>query len=277
MIDINLLPEALRKKERMPIQQLLGLIGAIVLFCLLGYMIFTYAFYTVPDLTMRRDDLTRDRDRLRIQAEELKKINAEIARLTEYVDAVKTLYRNRVVWSKILSDMKHIVNFDPAMSEYNNDMRYLWFTKFTGKGKNISLTGFATASDQVVAIQMPERLLQGILSYKPDGLPEKGEEARLEAELKSVVAEYEGLRRENPDLPPQGPKEIAIRERLEEIKKFKSGGVALQSFAQLLAPGSLQLNTATWTVAPQPRGTAKELTELFPKQAWNFTISMDLK
>lgn len=277
MININLLPDTLRKKERMPVQYLLGIVGGIAIFLLLGYVIADYEMNIIPGLKNERETLTQDRNRLRLQAEELKQINAEIARLTEYVDAVKTLYRNRVVWSKILSDMKNIVNFDPAMSEYNSDMRYLWFTKFSGKSKNITLTGFATASDQVVAIQLPERLLQGILTFAPPGLPEKGEEVRLQNELKAAVAEYEGLRRDNPDLPPQGPNEIAIRERLEEIKKFKSGGIALQPFSKSLTPGTLRLNSATWTTAPQPRGTAKELSEIFPKQAWNFSISMDLK
>ncbi|MCL2000543.1 MAG: hypothetical protein FWG74_03835 [Planctomycetes bacterium] len=278
MIHINLLPQTLRKKQRMPIQFLLGIIGGVLAFCLLGYIVAGYELEIIPGLKRERDNLTQTRNRLRLQAEELRQINAEIARLTEYVDAVKTLYRNRVVWSKILSDMKNIIDFDPVMNEYNAEMRYLWFNKLTGKGKAITLTGFATALEQRGAMQLYEQLLQSMRIFAPLGVPERGEEIRLQNELKVTMAEYEELRRVNPELPPQGPNEIAILERLEEIKGFKSGGIALQPFSQFLVPGSLRLNNATWATSPKPRGLAKDLEALFfPDNAWNFSISMELK
>lgn len=277
MININLLPEVMRKKERMPLPQLLGMLGVIVVFCLLGYMIVNYMMNIIPNLENRKTSAESTRQRLQVQANRLKEINAEIAKLTEYVDAVKTLYRQRIVWSKVLSDLKHIVNFDPAMSEYNQDMRYLWLTKLSGKGSDLTLNGYATAANQVVAIQMPERLLQGFLTYAPLTLPEKDEEARLQDSLKEAQAEHDALRRDNPDLPLQGPKELAVRQRLEEIQNIKSGGIAMKPFSSLFEPSSLRLINATWTNAPARarRGGVGE--ELFPTQAWQFGISMKLK
>lgn len=280
MININLLPDVLRKKERMPMPHLLALVGVVCLLGGLGYAVMQYKMNIIPGLTARRDSLRRERTALQAKEKELKDINAQIATLSQHVDAVKTLYRNRVVWSKILSDVKNIVNFDPAMSEYNADMRYLWLTRFVGKGKNLALDGFATASTQVVAMQMPERLLQGFLNYTPATLPEKDEEVRLQEELRVAMANYDALRRENPELPVQGPEETALRQRLEELKKVKSGGIALRPFVEILNPGSLKLLSATWTRAPQSRRTgaaAVSYSEIFPAMAWSFKVSMDFK
>lgn len=277
MININLLPEVMRKKERMPLPQLLMLVGVVVLFCLLGLVIANYYMNVIPNLESRKRSLTATRQTLQVRADELKRINAEIASLTDYVDAVKTLYRQRIVWSKILSDLKHIVNFDPSMSEYNPDMRYLWLTKLSGRGNELTLNGYATSGNQVVAMQMPERLLQGFRTYAPLTLPEKDEEARLQESLREAQAEHDALRRENPGLPLQGPKEVAVRQRLEEIQNIKSGGIALKAFSELMTPASIRLLNATWTNTPSPRRRVTNAEELFPPQAWSFGISLELK
>lgn len=279
MIDINLLPEALRRKERMPVQQLLAILVGIGLVMAAGYMVAMYKINVIPGLQQRKSALTGERNSLKIQAEELARLNAEIAKLAEYVDTVKGLYRNRVVWAKILSDMKHIVNFDSTMSEYNPDMRYTWFTKLSGKVKRIEIDGFATASTQVLAMQLPERLIQGFLGYSPITLPERDEEVRLQELLRTTLIEYDALRRESPDLPLQGPKEIEIRQRLEEIKNIKSGGIAMLPFFDLLVPGSLRLVSVAWGNVPTPqrRHEGEVISEVFPGQGWAFKINMDLK
>lgn len=276
MININLLPEVLRKKERMPLPQFMALLVMIGLIGGAFYMITKYQFNVIPTLNRQESSLNQNKRELTAQTEELKKINAEIDKLSNYVNTVKGLYKNRIVWAKILSDIKNIVNFDPSLSEYNGEMRYLWITKLSGSGKQIRLNGFATAANEVVAMRMPERLLSTILTYAPVTLPEKDEEARLQAELREAIAEHDTLRRENPDLPIQGAKEISIRQRMDEIKNMKSGGIAMQPFNTLLAPGSLKLNSATWTNAPKPQRRAA-LTEIFPEKAWAFDISMTLK
>ncbi|MDR1613565.1 MAG: hypothetical protein LBT97_12405 [Planctomycetota bacterium] len=215
---------------------------------------------------------------MEVQAQELRDLRAEIARLNEYVDTVKSLYRSRIVWARILADVKAIVNFDPAMSEYNADMRYLWLTNLAGSSSSLKLQGFATAANSILAMQMPERLLQGFQSYAPREMPEKDEEDRLDQELQQVIAENEALRRNNPDLPVQSSREIALRERLAEIREIASGGLALQPFSSFIVPGSLRLEQANWTSAPMtPRGRANEETpEQFPNQAWSFSIVMNL-
>lgn len=279
MIRINLLPRALRKKEGMPLPQFLAVLGALALFGFVFYMVTKYEFDVIPNLVAKRDNLKRYRTTLLAQVDELRTINAEIARLTEYVETVRTLYRNRVIWAKILSNFKTIIDRDPTMNEYNPGMRYLWMTKFTGKDKSISLDGYATDVNSTVAMQMPSRFIRDILTYSPTTMPEKDEEIRLTEELRGMTVRYEALRRENPDLPPQNPAETLVRERLEEIRKIKSGGLALQPLHEQLVPGSLQLNSASWVAAPQVKtgDRGAELAEVFPKEAWSFKLSMTLK
>ena len=250
MININLLPDSMRKAEGLPKKQLLVLLCLVAVLGGLVYMVTRYTFVILPELRMEQASLAQEERRLTAVVQELQRINQEIDRMSGYVDAVKSLYRGRTVWAKILADVKNIVNFDPAMSEYNVEQRYLWLTKLTGRGKAITLAGFATAASQVVAMQMPERLLQGFRDYSPVTLPEKDEETRLQEELRVVINEHDAERRERPELPIQGPRELAIRQRLEEIKAVKSGGIALQPFVQFVVPGSLQLRSVlsdqTW-------------------------------
>ena len=276
MININLLPEVLRKKERPPIKQILPLVALVVLTGLAVFQVTKYQFDIIPTLESRKDSLEREKVALTAKVEELKQINAEINKLSDYITTVKGLYKRRIVWSKLLYDVKKIVNFDETMSRYNDEMRYLWLTKFNGSGKNINLTGFATAANQVIAMQLPERLIVGFLTYTPVALPEKDEEARLQEELTRVIASHTAQRRENSDLPLQSPEEIALRQRLEEIKNVKSGSIAMQSFSSHLVPGSLKLTSTAWGGAPQPTGT-RTTPEIFPTQAWTFNLIMTLK
>ncbi len=281
MININLLPESMRKKETMPLSHILATLGMAAVLALLVHFITQYYFDTIPTLQSRIAARQREKATLTQQVEELKKINTEIDRMNAFVSSVKGLYKGRTVWAKILSDLKGIANFDPTISQYNPDMRYLWFKDLNGKEDSLTLNAFATASTQVVAMQMGERLLEGLRSYTPVTLPEKDEEERLTEELRRAVAEHEAERRDRPDLPMQGPRELTIRQRLEEIKTIKSGGIALLPFEELLVKGSIQLKNAAWTAAPLPKGfsTTKEDPggELFPRMAWTFALDMKFK
>ncbi|MDR2390781.1 MAG: hypothetical protein LBE84_03765 [Planctomycetota bacterium] len=277
MITINLLPEVMRKKSGMPVMHFIGICAGVAIFALLGYAVFYYTYSVIPALTQRRAVLDRQKKERADQAGELKKIEADIAKYANYVNAVKTLYRNRVVWAKILADIKNIVNFDPSMSFYNSDMRHIWFTKMTGSGKTITLNGFATAATETEAMQMPELLLKEFRVYAPVTLPEKDEEERLRTRLKTVMIEYEALRRNNPDLPLLGPEEEDIRKRLEDIKNIKSGGIATIPFLALISPESLRLINVNWSAAPRPRGQRTDSSGNFPNQAWSFGITMSLK
>ncbi len=281
MININLLPESMRKKESMPLSTILATLALAAILALLVHFVTQYHFDLIPGLQSRIEARQREKAALTAQLEELKKLNAEIDRMGAFVNAVKSLYKGRTVWAKILSDLKGIVNFDQAMSQYNPDMRYLWFKDLSGKESGLTLNALATASTQVVAMQLGERLLEGLRSYTPVTLPEKDEEERLNEELRRAVAEHEAERRDRPDLPVQGPRELTIRQRLEEIKTIKSGGIALMPFSDLLVKGSIQLKNAAWTSAPVPKGynAAKEDQggELFPKMAWSFAVDMQLQ
>lgn len=277
MININLLPESMRKRESLPRGHFLGIIAGLAVLGTLVWMITQYRIDIIPTLQQRHNALETEKKRLTAEAERLKQLNLEINRMSGYVDAVKGLYKGRVVWAKILSDIKNIVNYDPVLSNYNADQRYLWLTSLTGSDKSLNMKCFATAASQVIAMQMPENLLHTILNYVPSGLPEKDEEERLQGELRNAIAEYEKERQESPDLPLQGPVEMRIRQRLEEIKTVKSGGIAILPFNELLVPGSLQLKSASWTAAPKPKGRSPDAIEVFPTQAWSFDVTMSLK
>jgi len=278
MININLLPESLRKQGGMPMSQMLGLVAAVAILGSLVYMVTKYQMDTLPTLRDTKFTLEAQKANLEKEAQKLVKINADIASMSGYVNAVRGLYRQRIVWAKVLSDIKNIVNFDPTMNEYNPDVRYLWLTKLVGKEKKLSMDGYATASSQNLALQLSERLLNNFRTYVPTSLPEKDEEIRLQEELKVAITEHEAERRERPELPMQGPRELTIRQRLDEIKNIKSGGIAMVPFSSSLEDGSLRLIKTSWIVAPKIRGRRTEvLDQLEPEMAWNFSIEMLLK
>ncbi len=264
MITVNLLPESMRKKEGLPKSQALMLLLLVAVLGALVYAVTRYAFITIPALRQEERSLAQTEQALDAVVRELAELDAEIARMSGYIGAVKGLYRQRTVWAKILADVKDVVNFDPRMSEYNPEQRYLWLTGLNGRGKTLALTGFATAANEVVAMQMPERFLQGFRDYSRSVPPEEDEAAALEAELRVA----------------SGERERAIRARLEEIAAAKSGGIALRPFVDMLVPGSLQLTNASWTGAPRPRQAPQQnagTNALFPQYAWNFNITMELK
>ncbi|MDR0362691.1 MAG: hypothetical protein LBJ46_08440 [Planctomycetota bacterium] len=278
MININLLPEVMRKKDSTPTPQFLIVLVGLAILGAVGYCIFLYSTQVIPGLNNRIVMLEREKRDFEAQAAELKEIRQEIERLTEYVDTVKGLYRSRIVWAKVLSDIKEIINFDPSMSEYNQEMRYLWLISLKGDRDKLTMGGYATAANPVLAMQMPELLLQGFRTHAPRAMPERDEEERLNEELRQAIAENDAMRRDNPDLPLQGAREIALRERLTEIREIESGGVAMQPFSSLLVPGTLGLVNATWSQLPRMGARGQEAApELFPTQAWSFNISMELK
>ena len=275
MININLLPESMRKREGMPKQQLLGIVVCLGILGGLVWMITKYQFETLPALRDSVRSLQARKSSLEKEVEELKTLNAEITRKSGFVNTVKGLYSQRVVWAKILADMKKIINFDESVGRYNQDMRYVWLTNFDGNGKKITLRCIVTAGTQLAAMQLQEQLLQSIQTYKPTNTPEKDEEERLQAELKEASNKHLRERQDNPELPLQGPEEAKIRQRLEEIKNIKSGGLAMIPFNELLVPGSLRMSAARWGSAPKPRNTSGA--EIFPENAWIFDLTMQLK
>lgn len=276
MIHINLLPEVMRKKEGTPLPQFAAYCVALLAIGLVAYAIVRYKFDTIGMLAARKGTLEIEKNAEQAIAVELQELNRETAKLSGYVDTVKELYRKRIIWAKILSDLKNIVNFDPAMSEYNTDMRYLWLTKLAGKEKNIDMDGFATAANRIAAMQMPSRLITGLMTYTPDKLPEQAEEDRINEALRQAQIENDLLRRDNPDLPVQSEKEVRLRDRLAEIRAVRSGGIALKPFSALLKPGSIKLVSTAWGSAPRPAGNAGPATEIFPSEAWSFKITMEL-
>lgn len=264
MINVNLLPESMRKKEGLPRSQFALLLLLVAVLGALVYATTRYAFVTIPALEQEERSLAQTEQALQSVVRELAELDREIARMSGYIDAVKGLYRQRTVWAKVLADIREIVNFDPRMAEYNPEQRYLWLTTLDGRGKSLTLAGFATAANEVVAMQMPERFLQGFRDYSRGALPERDEAAALEEELRRT---------------PAGEREAAIRARLEELAAAKSGGIALRPFVDMLVPGSLQLTNASWTNAPRPAQSARDAVPgtVFPEKAWNFTITMDMR
>lgn len=277
MININLLPESMRKRESLPRAHFLGILVGLAVLGAMVWTITQYRIVHIPALEQKKKGLEDQKKMLTAETERLKKLNADINRMSGYVDAVKSLYKGRIVWAKILSDIKNIVNFEPSLSTFNADQRYIWITNLNGSAKNLTLKCYATAATQVMAMQMPENFLHTIINYVPSSLPEKDEEERLQIELREAIRTHEEERRERPELPLQGPLEMRIRQRLEEIKTVKSGGIAILPFNDLLAPGSLELKSAQWTSSPKPSGARGQLVEVFPDEAWTFDVVMNLK
>lgn len=312
MFEINLMPESARKANPTPLPQFASYLVGILVVAGLLFFVAKYHLTIIPTLEQQKKAMEIEKRRLTEKVAELKAYREEIERLSGHVDAVKALYKGRIIWAKLLSDIKNIVNADKTMSSFNSEMRYLWLSRISGtagmagKPNKLEMDALATANTRIEAIKMAENLLAGLRTYAPTMLPEKKEEEILDAELKIAIAEHDAARKDNPTLPAQGEQEQDIRRRMKELLKFKSGGIALKPFHTFINVGSLGFSDLVWTALTKPRRTAvieqllklseyKNNTEaereelarkieqqrlledsLFPPAAWKFKVSVDL-
>lgn len=155
MININLLPPEYRKREKPP-RLWQALSAALLAATLVGAAgVVRYGAGVVPGLEARLKGLQEERAVLSQAEAELSGIEARLSGLTGGVDMAKNFYSRRIIWSKILQDLKDIVA--------GKGVR---LTRMAGYGKLLTLDGTSPKTPAETTLQA-DALLREIRNYSP--------------------------------------------------------------------------------------------------------------
>jgi hypothetical protein len=278
MIEINLLPESLRKTEGTPLGRFMAYCLGVILVCSLGAYVAHHHFVHTRDV---EDELQRkiaEKTKAETTAKELDEINAKLDLIQARVNAIKELYRGRMIWSKLLYDFRKIVTFDATANEANPELRYLWVTKVVASvGSKLEMEGYASAPTEVVAVRLEEDFLKQLREYSASQAPEVEERERLEQMLMEAKKSWHKIRSENPELPPVSPDEKELKEKLALVEKRESGGVAEMPFINFFREGSPILDETSWQAGGLNADRELKGAAFLPVGAYRFKINMNLK
>lgn len=279
MIEINLLPVSMRKTERTPLPRLLTTYVGIVALCLLSWINLQYLLKEIPEARRKKEGLQNDVKEAAAKAKRLDELEAEIQDIGAHVNSVKSLYRERAIWSKLLYDIKAIFNVDEALNRDNPDRKYLWMTDLKlGKGQKggagqISLDCFASAPTTSEGATLVRSFMNNLQNYAPEAAPEE----QMRKTLQDTVQRMEYKRRqqaqetEDGALPPKTPEQLEAERQLGILATRSSGRIATRKFADFFYPGSFDFTGMTWSEDAKPSATNE------PGSRWKFTITMLLK
>lgn len=167
MIHINLLPEDMRRPKRRGSGWFFVALALAALLALAGFAIRRHQTVTIPALEASLRDLRNERDSLEDGRREADALNARAAGLDEYARQVTGLYGRRVIWSKILHDIKAAVNEAAAGDAGVREGKGLWLTRVAGYGRLMTLDGRAAAPTREEARELAATLTRGIGEYDP--------------------------------------------------------------------------------------------------------------
>jgi type IV pilus assembly protein PilN len=172
MIEINLLPEDMRKTEGTPPARMLTIVGSVAAAGILGFFIGTYYMIRIPQI--RNDNATLDLE-IKNLKEEQKKVDivrGDITALEQKVAALDTLTLSRVRFARLLNQL------------CNSVPDGVWFRSFSiggdsspsagGKRYQISLTGYATGMTDLEMKRKLSDLMNNMkreFSVRPEDLP----------------------------------------------------------------------------------------------------------
>jgi Tfp pilus assembly protein PilN len=196
MIEINLLPEHMRRSVGTPLGRQLIIYVGVALWMGLIYLNVS-RFYDIKNAEKTLADLQRDVSNLRPVEKKVKEIEEKISGIKARVDALETLYRQRMVWAKILYDLKKIVQ-QQGYEKINDDLEYIWLTKLSVEEKRgapmggektteLILEGYASASGRESTrktADMIRKLMDDMVRYRPEE-EDKERKAALEHVRKS--------------------------------------------------------------------------------------------
>jgi len=282
MITINLLPDHLRRPDPTPLPLAMAFLAGLVITGFLGVLLYRYHAGVIPRLEKAVKSQKTRKAELEREDAELQVMRQRMAGIREHVDAVRTLYKGRTVWARILSDIKYLVTQDAMMDSANAEHRYLWLNSIKFQGTRLTLQGNATAASPALAMQMAERLLYGLRTYAPTKNPEEVEIQRIEAELAALRTERAA---ESADFVPLDEREAELRRRLAEIRGVHSGGIAQMPFMEFIKPGSIAQHRMEWVALarpkPPPMGSPdtvlfEQIMATFPEMALRFGLDMEL-
>lgn len=277
MIDINLLPEHLRRVEGTPLPRQLTIYLAVAVSLVLVFLN-VKIYMTTQNRQRELEELQTEVAKLKEQERELEALIAQIEAIRARVDAATKLVRQRVVYAKLLADLKQIVN-SLGYNQANEQRQYLWLSRLDlqeGRRQNeqrkLVMEGFATGPDSRRAWQMVGQFGRSLIEYRPvattpEGVQDdqiRGSRERLE-ELEKIDSNEltEEQRREKE----------ALEAFMQHLRMHRSGGVAEEPFVSFFEPESLYTEQ-TWSDSV---GSPDENVEMPPVGGMEFTIEIDFK
>jgi Tfp pilus assembly protein PilN len=172
MIEINLLPEELRKTEGTPPARMLAIVGSVAAVCILGFFIGTYYMVKIPQIKGDLQTLDVEIKNLKEEVKKVDVVRGDISALKSKVAALENLMLSRIRYARV---------FDRLCTSVPDGV---WFRTFTitneasnpqgGKRYQISLTGYATGA---TSADMERKLtdlmknMQREFSVRPEGTP----------------------------------------------------------------------------------------------------------
>lgn len=284
MIQINLLPESMRKPEGTPLPRLLiTYIGMAIV----ASTFFFYLHYKFVVVRGYERELARYEKEVQEAVEKAKRLDDLQATLESnqvFVNLVKKTYHERPVWSKILWDIKKIVNHDETQNRINPECRYLWLTSLKigkpekdGGARRITLEGYASALDTVIAAQMVKDLHSTMKGFRAAEPPEMGMKKEWERRLQELRNEWQTLKKEEAEESILAAKEQEMKEiekKIQELPPKTSGMIAVRPFADFFVPRSIQMGALNWV---EPGKTKEGGAEYLPQGKYKFSFDLLVK
>ncbi len=278
MIEINLLPESMRKAQGTPLPRFIVTCVGLVLVLSLGFLVAILQFRVIPAKVKERDEKTREVEQAETTAAELDTLTAKIEAIQNRVNNVKSLFLGRKIWAKILWDLKRIITLDETMNEANPELRYLWINSMTYNSSKdrIDISGNATSTSSTKSMRIVENLIKNMRTYSALEKPEKAAKKRLEEEIKAKKMEWEKRRQDDDSLAPESDEIKKLKARLNTLKNVESGMVAMTPFFKLFKPDGIKLIRTVWGAsAGAPK--KKDAGNFLPRTGHKFKISLQFK
>lgn len=109
MIEINLLPVELRQAEGTPMPRLATILGGSLLLALGVVFVAQYMFVEIPRTKENIRNAAENKKKKELEREEIKKIEAETAKIMLKVNALYNLERSRVRWARVLDSFSKCI------------------------------------------------------------------------------------------------------------------------------------------------------------------------
>lgn len=286
MIEINLLPENLRKAESTPLpRQLTIYLGVAVCAGLLFLNWFYMNESSKADKKLKRVTAEVNQEQQKITA--LDNLIAEIEQIKSHVTTVEDLYRNRTIWAKILFDLKNIIN-EQEYNKANDALEYLWLTSLSleesrssggfgmpaQKTKTMKLEGQASAKNTRRATMMVRNLIDSMVKYTPEKSPEEEAMEKIEERIKLREAIEEKLKdgKKKKKLSAMEERKIRAEEELiKHLKDKKSGGIATMPFMKFFDESTREVKLK-WS--ENSSGGSNSKMKQMPGQAMKFELKL---
>lgn len=163
MIEINLLPEELRRPEGTPLPRFLSVVGSVLLVGVGLVFVIQYYFFAIPakqaEIVKNKKDKAKAEEKVKI----VQKLDKEIAELNDKLKAFEALEGNRVLYGRILSRiMLAVPNGCWLRSMKESEDRVRAGMPGQGAAHKIIIKGFTRGADRAAMAEKFSVLLKNL-------------------------------------------------------------------------------------------------------------------